>query len=60
MQYLGLNYKTVTGKLTINCEKRINFNLSVYEIFMNSCDLSELVKCELIVKKFACLFNFMG
>ena len=38
-------------ELTINIDDRIKFNAAAYDVLLNSSDLSETIRCELVVKK---------
>ena len=52
--YLGVKLRIVIGMLTldIDIDHRLRkFNAAAFNIFMNSKDLTEAERCELIVKK---------
>ena len=49
---LGVNLMMCKGLLTLDVGDRIRkFNISAYDVLLNSADLTEVVRCELIVKK---------
>ena len=54
IKYLGVNLtmrkELLTGTLDIGDRIR-KFNISAYDVLLNSADLTEVVRCELIVKK---------
>ena len=51
IKYLGVNLIMDKKQLTIDIDDRIRrFNIAAYDILLNSLELSEMVKCELIVK----------
>jgi exonuclease III len=52
LSYLGVKFKIVRHLLVIDVDDRIRkFNCSAYSVLLNSSDLSEVVRCEIIVKK---------
>ena len=52
IKYLGVNLMMRKGLLTLDVGDRIRkFNISAYDVLLNSADLTEVVRCELIVKK---------
>ena len=52
VKYLGVNLTMRKGLLTLAVGDRIKkFNTLAYDVLLNSADLTEVVRCELIVKK---------
>ena len=52
IKYLGVNLTMRERLLTLDVGYRIRkFNVSAYDVLFNSADLTEVVRCELIVKK---------
>ena len=52
INYLGVNLMMGKGLLTLDVNDRIRkFNISAYNVLLNSADLTEVVRCELIVRK---------
>jgi hypothetical protein len=52
IKYLGVNLIMRRCQLTIDIHERIRkFNIAAYDVLLHSSDLSEVVRCELIVKK---------
>jgi hypothetical protein len=52
IKYLGVNLIMSRGRLTLDVDERIKkFNMAAYDVLLNSNDLSETVRCELIIKK---------
>jgi hypothetical protein len=52
LSYLGVKFKMVKHLLVIDVEDRIRkFNSSAFSVLLNTSDLSEVVRCEIIVKK---------
>jgi hypothetical protein len=52
VMYLGVKLKMKHGCLIVDVNDRIKkFNSSAYDVLLNSSDLSEVVRCEIIVKK---------
>ena len=50
--YLGVKLAMKKNILTIDVDDRIKkFNMSAYNVLINTKDLSEVLKCEIIVKK---------
>ena len=50
--YLGVKFAMKKNILTIDVDDRIKkFNMSVYNVLINTKDLSEVLKCEIIIKK---------
>ena len=52
IKYLGVNL-IVRGKmLTLDVDERIKkFNATAFDVLLNTTDLSEIVRCELIIRK---------
>ena len=52
IRYLGVNLVINRKKLTIDINDRIKkFNAAAYDVLLNFSDLSETIRCELVVKK---------
>ena len=52
IKYLGVNLTVCNNVLTIDVEDRIRkFNMVAYDVLLNTSDLNEVIRCELIVKK---------
>ncbi len=52
IKYLGVNLMIYRGILTIDVNDRIKkFNMAAYDVLLNTTDLTEVIRCELIVKK---------
>ena len=52
IKYQGVNLTMRKGLLTLEVGDRIKkFNISAYDVLLNSADLTGVVRCELIVKK---------
>ena len=52
IRYLGVNLIISRKELTIVIDDRIKkFNAAAYDVLRNSSDLSEPIRCELVVKK---------
>ena len=52
IKYLGVNLIVCNNVLTIDVEDRIcKFNMAAYDVLLNTSDLNEVVRCELIFKK---------
>ena len=52
LTYLGVKFVVERQALVIDVKDRIRkFNSSAYSVLLNSSDLSEIVRCEIIVKK---------
>ena len=52
IKYLGVNSTMRKGLFTLDVGDRIRkFNISAYNVLLNSADLTEVVRCELMVKK---------
>ena len=52
IKYLGVNLTMRKGLITLDVGDRIKkINISAYDVLLNSADLTEVVRCELIVKK---------
>ena len=52
IKYLGVNLRMHKGLITLDVGDRIKkFNISAYDVLLNSADLTVVVRCELIVKK---------
>ena len=50
--YLGVKLVMKKNILTIDVDDRIKkFNMSAYNVLINTTDLSKVLKCEIIVKK---------
>ena len=50
--YLGVNLVINRKELTIDIDDRIKkFNAAAYDVLLNSSNLSETIRCELVVKK---------
>ena len=50
--YLGVNLIVCNNVLTIDVKDRIRkFNMATYDVLLNTNDLNEVIRCELIVKK---------
>ena len=53
IKYLGVNLIVCNNVLTIDVEDRIRkFNMAAYDVLLNTIDLNEVIRCELIVKKY--------
>ena len=53
IKYLGVNLIVSNNVLTIDVEDRIRtFNMAAYDVLLNSSDLNEVLRYELIVKKY--------
>ena len=52
IKYLDVNLIVCNNLLAIDVEDRIRkFNMATYDILLNTSDLNEVIRCELIVKK---------
>jgi hypothetical protein len=52
IRYLGVGLLIKKGWLTMDVNDRImKFNAASYNVLLNSSDLSEVIRCELVVKK---------
>ena len=52
IKYLGINLVMCKKVLTVDIDERIKkFNGAAYNVLLNTVDLSEPIRCELIVKK---------
>ena len=52
IKYIGDNLTMRKGLLILDVGDKIRkFNISAYDVLLNSADLTEVVRCELIVKK---------
>ena len=52
IKYLGVNLIVCNNELTIDVKDRIHkFNVAAYEVLLNTSDLNEVRRCELILKK---------
>ena len=53
LTYLGVKFVVERQALVIDVKDRIRkFNSSAYSVLLNSSDFSEIVRCEIIVKKY--------
>ena len=51
IRYLGVNLG-YRKELTIDIDDRVKkFNAAAHDVLLNSCDLSDTIRCELVVKK---------
>ena len=61
IKYIGDNLTMRKGLLTLDVGDRIRkFKISAYDVLLNSADLTEVVRCELIVKKCLPLLLYYG
>ena len=52
IMYLGVKFTMKRGRLIVDVNDRIRkFNCTAYDVLLNTNDLSEVVRCEIIVKK---------
>ena len=52
IRYLGVNLVINRKELTIDIDDKIKkFNAAAYDVLLNSSDLSEIIRCELVVIK---------
>ena len=52
IKYLGVNLIVCNNVLTIYVEDKIRkFDMAAYDVLLNTSDLNEVIRCELIVKK---------
>ena len=52
IRYLGVNLVINRKELTIDIDDKIKkFNAAAYDVLLNFSDLSETIRCELVVKK---------
>ena len=52
IRYLGVNLVINRKELSIDIDDRIKkFNAAAYDVLLNSSDVSETIRCELVIKK---------
>ena len=61
IKYLGVNLIVCNNVFTIDVEERIcKFNMAAYDVLLNTSDLNEVIRCELIKKSLPVLLYGIG